>query len=283
MTISPPGTMPTPTVTRANHWWAILLKRVTIRRIEIPLELRLILITTTIVLTLVAAGAEIASVVSAQHALPASLQANAPATPDVSDLWSPDGVCRPASTAPHMFSAQELTVARTAGIRQIRPDAFRACLINGLIVPTPPVGTPIAHGQVILVSTSQEWLWAYQDGRLVFANPVATGMPHLRTPHGVYHIQFKRANTTFYSPWPRSSPFYYTPEHINYALNFRAGGFYIHDLPSRQMFGPGAQNPHMTPDGQRETGSHGCVNMTTSAAAWLYSWAQVGATVEIVA
>ncbi|HEU5347451.1 MAG TPA: L,D-transpeptidase [Ktedonobacterales bacterium] len=65
-------------------------------------------------------------------------------------------------------------------------------------------------------------------------------------------------------------------------MHFRAGGFYIHDAPWRQMFGPGAQDPHTIPDGGNETGSHGSVNVTTSAAAWLYQWARVGTTIEIV-
>src|SRR5262249_27427344 len=129
---------------------------------------------------------------------------------------------------------------------------------------------------------SQQWLWAYQDGVLVFANPVATGMPGLRTPLGTFHIWYKLANVTFYSPWSTSSPFYHAPEHVNYALHFRSGGFFIRDAPWRPMFGSGAEDPHIASDGGWESGSDGSVNMTASATAWLYQWAQFGATVQIV-
>jgi lipoprotein-anchoring transpeptidase ErfK/SrfK len=182
-----------------------------------------------------------------------------------------------------MIAARAMATAQTPGVREIGPDVFRPCQINGLVVPAPLVGAPTTGGQVILVSLSQQWLWAYQDGALVFANPVATGMPSLSTPLGVFHVQYKLANVSLYSPWPRSSPFYFAPEAINYALHFRAGSFYIQDAPWQQMFGPGAQDPHTTPDGGSETGSHGSVTMTTSAITWLYQWAAIGATVEIVA
>ena len=252
------------------------------RRVEMPIELRLILLTTAIVVALVAAGAQIASAVHSQQALAASLRMHSPIASSALDRWQPDGICYPASTLARMISVQELASPYSPGVREVQPNVYRLCQVSGLPIPEPLVGAPALPGQVILVSLTQQWLWAYQDGALVFANPVATGMRYLRTPQGIFHIQYKRADTTFYSPWPRSSPFYYSPEHINYALHFRAGGFYIHDAPWREMFGPGAQDPHTTPDGGAEDGSHGCVNMTTSAAAWLYTWAQLGATVQIV-
>ncbi|HET9979569.1 MAG TPA: L,D-transpeptidase, partial [Ktedonobacterales bacterium] len=60
-------------------------------------------------------------------------------------------------------------------------------------------------------------------------------------------------------------------------------GYYIHDAPWRHAFGPGTEKPHTNPDGSWETGSHGCVNMPTPAAAALYNWVHVGARVVIVA
>lgn len=111
---------------------------------------------------------------------------------------------------------------------------------------------------------------------------VTTGQPALPTPTGVYSILNKLHDVVFYSPWPEGSPYYYPPEDVNYALYFLAGGYYIHDAPWREMFGPGSNFPHTNPDGTQETGSHGCVNVTTSAGEWLYNWANIGATVDIV-
>ena len=156
------------------------------------------------------------------------------------------------------------------------------CTSSEIKVPYPTVGVPNIGGQVILVSISQQWLWAYQNRALVIASPITTGMPQLPTPRGVYHLMAKESNVMFYSPWPPGSPFYYTPEHINYAMLFRVGGFYLHDAPWRQLFGPGSNVPHTDPNGTYETGSHGCVNMPTPAAAALYSWIGYNVTIEIV-
>ncbi len=146
---------------------------------------------------------------------------------------------------------------------------------------TPPPFQPAGAGQVVLVSLSKQQLWAFQNGQLVMTSLVTTGMPQLPTPTGTFHIMMKETNVWFYSPWPYGSPYYYSPEHINYAMLFRAGGFYIHDAPWRETFGPGTNVPHIEPDGQWATGSHGCVNMPTSTAAQLYSWIGIGATVII--
>jgi len=149
------------------------------------------------------------------------------------------------------------------------------------LAPSPPL-IPNQLGQVILVSLAQQWLWVFQDRHLVYAAPVTTGRPELGTPTGMYVIQSKIANTTFYSPWPPSSPYYYTPEHVNYAFFFRGVGFYLHDAPWRHDFGPGSNLPHTLPDGTSETGSHGCVNLPYDTAAWLYHWIAIGATLDIV-
>ena len=155
------------------------------------------------------------------------------------------------------------------------------CASVTVTMPQPSAGVPKYGGQVILVSLSQQWLWAYQDRSLVLASPVTTGMPQLPTPRGNYAVQRKEANVTFYSLWPPGSPFYYSPEHINYAMYFRDNGYYIHDAPWRETFGYGTNYPHTEPDGTTATGSHGCVNVATGPMSWLYSWAHDGATVVI--
>lgn len=205
-----------------------------------------------------------------------------------SDLTEPgfgfryDNACVVSDTGEQPMTSAELAHPFTRGIRLSDSESAHSCVRRGWIIPTPATVVPTQPGQVILVSIRQQWLWAFQDGQMVYANPVATGAPDLRTPTGSFTILRKTANTTFYSPWPRSSPHYYTPEHINYALLFRQGGFYIHDAPWRSLFGPGANSEHLTPGGSPETGSHGCVNVSTSTGKWLYQWAAVGALVLIV-
>lgn len=178
--------------------------------------------------------------------------------------------------------------------------------------PTPQTpqapAAPSAQGRVILVSLSRQQLYAYENGKLAFTFLVETGRPELPTPTGVFHIFAKNCsdrqwisnerptlihNTncpehngdgfpeTFTSPWPEGSPFWYAPTHINYAMKFKDGGYYLHDAWWHEKFGPGSNVPHRLENGEWETGSHGCVGMPTANAAKLYAWAPIGTAVYI--
>jgi len=138
-----------------------------------------------------------------------------------------------------------------------------------------------ATGKVIVVSLSKQWLYAYAQGTLVFNTPVTTGQPSLPTPAGTYTVFAKYSPTTFSSPWPKGSPNWYPPVHINYALAFLGGGYFIHDALWRSKFGPGTNVPHDDPGHGHDTGTHGCVNLPLSAASWLYNWTPIGTLVQI--
>lgn len=148
---------------------------------------------------------------------------------------------------------------------------------------SPPVPkAPLASGKVVLVDLSYQWLFTYRDGTFQFANAVETGMPDLPTPTGHFSILSKQRDITFVSPWPKGSPYWYAPTHVNYAMLFRNGGYYLHDAWWHVRFGPGANTPHQLPDGRWETGSHGCVGMPIPDAQRLYGWVQLGTPVIIV-
>lgn len=140
---------------------------------------------------------------------------------------------------------------------------------------------PLPTGKVILVSLSRQWLYAYADGALAFDNAVETGRPELPTPGGTFSVLEKLRGVTFTSPWPPGSPNYYEPTYINYALLFKAGGYFLHDAWWHVKFGPGSNVPHQLPDGHWETGSHGCVGMPIPDARRLYDWTPVGTPVFI--
>lgn len=140
-----------------------------------------------------------------------------------------------------------------------------------------------AAGKVIVVSLSRQWLYAYSNGHRVFSTAVLTGRPSLPTPKGTYHVFAKLSPTTFHSPFPKGSPNWYPPTHIKYALEFRVGGYYLHDSWWHSAYGPGTNSWHNDPEYGWQSGSHGCVSMPVEAAAWLYRWAPIGTEVRIVA
>lgn len=127
----------------------------------------------------------------------------------------------------------------------------------------------------IVVDISDQELTAYEGDNEVFDTLVTTGRKQLPTPLGTFSVLQKLSPTTFTSPWPKTSPFYYPPTHINYAMAFKEGGFFLHDATWRSAFGPGTVDDNQ--------GSHGCVSMSLDAAKWLYNWAPVGTPVVIQA
>lgn len=140
----------------------------------------------------------------------------------------------------------------------------------------------LRYGKVIIVDLAQQHLYAYENGQEVFDTPVLTGQPALPTPVGTYHIFKKLSPTTFHSHFPRRSRFWYPPTHINYALEFRGGGYYLHDSWWHTVYGAGTEYRHYDPQYGWQTGSHGCVSMPLDAAQWLYSWAPIGTVVRIM-
>lgn len=134
----------------------------------------------------------------------------------------------------------------------------------------------------IVVSLSQQKLWAYDGNSVFLTTLVTTGNPKLPTPQGTFYIEAKFHPFTFHSPWPRSSPYYYAPSLTHWAMLFREGGYFIHDAPWRSVFGPGSNQQIGTP-GQNYTGSHGCVNVPSNVAYRLYHWASVGTVVQVIA
>ena len=141
--------------------------------------------------------------------------------------------------------------------------------------------TASAAGKEIIVSDSRQWLWAYQNGVEVFNTPVMTGRPSLPSPPGTYHVFLKLHPTIFTSPWPQGSPYWYPPTFINYALEWRAGGYFLHDSWWHTVYGPGTNLWHYDPQYGWQWGSHGCIAMPLSAARWLYYWAPIGTLVQV--
>jgi hypothetical protein len=133
----------------------------------------------------------------------------------------------------------------------------------------------------IVVSLSKQNLVAYQDGNVFLTSLVTTGNKALPTPTGTFTIMQKVHPFTFISPWPKSSPYYYKPSKVKWAMLFKAGGYYIHDAPWRTAYGPGTNAETGTP-GTNYTGTHGCVNVPADVAQKLFAWAPVGTVVEVV-
>jgi lipoprotein-anchoring transpeptidase ErfK/SrfK len=119
----------------------------------------------------------------------------------------------------------------------------------------------------VLVSISQQRLWACDRSRQVNSTSVTTGrvVDHDRTPVGSWRVQAKQRNRYLVGPGYR--------DYVHFWVPFN-GDFGLHDAPWQKM-------PFGSPK-WRTNGSHGCVHVPTATMDWLYRWAEVGTTVVTV-
>lgn len=108
------------------------------------------------------------------------------------------------------------------------------------------------------VNLAEQTLAVYDNGQLVFATMVASGVEPFWTRPGVFQIQQKKESETMRNNDP--SDFYYL-EDVPWTMYFD-GPRALHGAYWRTRFG----YPQ----------SHGCVNLSVGDAHWLFNWAQVG-------
>jgi len=129
--------------------------------------------------------------------------------------------------------------------------------------PTPkPTNVPAdksESGKWIEVDLSAQRLYAHEGQKTVLTAVVSTGRRYTPTVKGRFKIYAK------YRSAPMSGPGYYLPN-VPYTMYFYKG-YAIHGTYWHSNFG--------TPM------SHGCVNMKTSEAKWLYNWAPKGTLVVV--
>ena len=122
----------------------------------------------------------------------------------------------------------------------------------------PGVSEPLGD-KWIDVNLSQQILYAFEGETLVASFYVSTGLPDTPTVTGTYHVWVKLLYDDM------SGPGYYLPD-VPYVMYFYRG-YGIHGTYWHSNFGYPM--------------SHGCVNMETSQAGWLFDWAFVGIPVHV--
>lgn len=128
--------------------------------------------------------------------------------------------------------------------------------------PAPTQGPPISYGNGvhwIEVNLSQQMLYAWSGDTLVRSFVVSTGTWQTPTVTGTFEVYLKLVSTTM------SGPGYYLTD-VPYTMYFH-GDYGIHGTYWHSNFG--------TPM------SHGCVNMYTPDAAWLFDFAPYGTKVYV--
>ncbi|NJP06562.1 MAG: L,D-transpeptidase [Chloroflexaceae bacterium] len=117
----------------------------------------------------------------------------------------------------------------------------------------------------IEISIGGQWLYAYEDGLLVFDAPISTGRDGFNTPMGSYSIYAKVPVETMSGTL--GGEYYYVPNVPS--VMYINGGVAMHGTYWHSQFGTGVRM------------SHGCVNLPMASASWLYGWAPVGTPVLV--
>ncbi len=127
------------------------------------------------------------------------------------------------------------------------------------VIPTPAPPSAIDEERWIDVDLSEQRLRAYENGEVVRTTLVSTGLPQTPTVKGQFRIWIKLRYDDM------SGPDYYL-EDVPYAMYFYQG-YGLHGTYWHSNFG------------QRM--SHGCVNLPTSEAEWVFDFVDVGTLVNV--
>ena len=122
-----------------------------------------------------------------------------------------------------------------------------------------PAAATISAGKQIVVDLSDQRVYAYENGQLLKNMLVSTGTAAFPTVQGDYKVYLKYESQTM------SGPGYNLPG-VPYVLYFYQG-YSLHGTYWHSNFG--------TPM------SHGCVNMYTPDAQWVWNWAPIGTPVHV--
>lgn len=125
-----------------------------------------------------------------------------------------------------------------------------------------PAAPPLPAGRgarEIVIDLSDQTLTAFEDGAAVRRVVVSTGKPSTPTPVGFYRIYSR------YRSQDMAGPGYYAPD-VPFVQYF-IGGYALHGTYWHTAFG--------TPV------SHGCVNLPTAEAEWMWGWADIGTPVTV--
>ena len=147
------------------------------------------------------------------------------------------------------------------------PVSFKTDVTNFTVLDLP---------SYIEINLSQQHLWVWQDGAIIYDSPITSGATGagFGTVTGMFHIFYKTTNT--YLNGDAYGPRYQYNDFVKYWMPFYSG-YGLHDASWRN----GNFGETSGPFGYWRDGSHGCVNLPDATAAWVYNWSVVGTPVWV--
>lgn len=162
---------------------------------------------------------------------------------------------------------------RPAGVPDYAPELFFTPTplptATATPAPAPRSAGPRSDlgGQYIEVNLSEQHLYAWENGAVVFDVAISSGKPGWETPTGVFYVNQRLEIQDMTGGTAGSEEYYYTPD-VPWVQYFDDNGDAIHGVYWHNNFG-------IVPS------SHGCVGAPIWAAKWLYDWGYIGLPVWI--
>jgi len=133
---------------------------------------------------------------------------------------------------------------------------------------TPDLTKPegVEDDRWISVNLFEQTLAAYENGELVFATAIASGLRGWWTQPGVFQVYAKLDRTNMSGAFEADRSDFYSLQDVPWVLyydqSYAIHGTYWHNNYGYQQ-------------------SHGCVNLAPADAQWIYNWAEKGTTIHI--
>ena len=169
-------------------------------------------------------------------------------------------------TLEELMSANEITnpnaiIAGTLLVIPGRSGRSEVSSTNPAVLAEFDAQATITEGKQVVVDLSEQRVFAFENGVMVFTALVSTGLPATPTVLGDYEVYLR------YDAQRMTGPGYDLPG-VQWVQYFYQGyalhGTYWHENYGQPM-------------------SHGCVNLQNADALWLYNWATIGTPVHVKA
>ena len=160
---------------------------------------------------------------------------------------------------------------RQNGVPDYDPSLFYTPTLSptatATAAPKPTEPRPDLGAQYVEVNLSQQHLYAWQNGQVVFDVTVSSGRPGWETPTGTFYVNQRFEDQDMTGGGQPGDPNYYFQPDVPWIQYFDNNGDALHGNYWNENFG--------TPT------SHGCVGMPVDAAKWLFNWGYIGLPVWI--
>ena len=144
---------------------------------------------------------------------------------------------------------------------KIGPDLWLEARQLHLVVPNTTQPEGVTNGRWIEVNLEQQTLSVYQDGQLVYATLIATGVDGVWTRPGLFQIYERLESTLMKGAFEADRSDFYYLEDVPWTMYFDEARA-LHGAYWRARLG--------------FEQSHGCVNLTVADSHWLFNWATDG-------